>query len=198
MSTENTEAKGEQNQSTKVAKRTGPATTRRTGNHVLRDEHKRVADAYCEQSSVTEASNVAGIPRSTCYRILRRADVRSYIEDVSARATERAGITKADVIARTAEILDIALCRRPLRTDIDGEPVYLTSPNLTIAARMVERLGDAVSAWAQPESERPAGTSIGTLILGGDAAGSLADVLIDRIAPPAKTLDHQPNGEDGG
>ena len=63
---------------------------------------------------------------------------------------------------------------------------------------MVERLGDAASAWSQPKSDRPAGMSIGNLILGDKASGSLADALIDRIIPPEKVIDHQPNGEDHG
>lgn len=107
-------------------------------------------------------------------------------------------MTKAEVIARTAEILDISLCRRPLKVEHDGEPVFLKTPNLAIAARMVEKLGDATNAWQSGDSGRPAAAmNVGTLIMDGGGGGSLVDAMIERIRP-GSTIEHQPEGDRDG
>ena len=158
------------------------------------------AQAYLETGEVAAASRKAGVSLATGYRTLARPEVVAFIEaGVGAPDPESSAITTADVIARAAEILDIALCRRPWRTDADGTKVYLKAPNLAIAERMIGRLGDATGAWARrDEGAQHGGISVGTLIMGGERVNSLADVLISRVNGQQVAIDQTPQVESDG
>lgn len=202
MTTKSTNEKTKQDQQPNTRQRTASGITQRHGNHVLADNHKHMADAYLATGDVRQVTKATGATAATIYRVLKRPDIKAYMAEVEADATLQAGISKADVIARTAEIADIALCRRPLRYDERGDPVYLRTPNLSIAARMVERLGDAAGAWSDG-TERDVGqlgsggVQIGSIVINGNTGGDLPDAMIRRI-DPSKVIDHQPTSEDDG
>jgi hypothetical protein len=139
-----------------------------------------------ERGPLGEARSATGGKNSLGFRIEAHPVGEAYLGEAQAKATLQAQVTKVGVIRRAAEMLDIAQCLRPFRYDDTGVGVYLKSPNLSIAEKMVARLGDAVSAWGERGADQPAGgRNIVNLILGGQ---SLADAMIHRIQPPADGL----------
>lgn len=191
--TKNTEQKLKQNQHPNNTKTTRKTTVDNRKLRPLTVAHTKWIEEYAKSGSVEAASRATGIATATGYRLRQRSDVQAQLRQIVENASQRASVSKADVIARAAELLDIALCRRAWKRDDDGTEHFLKAPNLAIAERLIGRLGDATGTWAKAEEGRPAPGGVNNWILGGN----LADVLIARILPPP-TLEHTPDVDSNG